>query len=77
MIDIQLSGAQLISTACPACFNQFDTGQLIASRDYPQLKEKPIPVLYAIELLALAMGRSLEDIGYNLHRVKIPIEVKV
>ena len=73
---MQLSGAQLISTACPACFNQFDSGQLIASREYPQLKEKPIPVLYGVELLALAMGRSFEDIGYNLHRVKIPIKVK-
>ncbi len=77
LIDIQLSGARFISTACPACFNQFDFGQIIAARDYPQLQEKPIPVLYAIELLALAMGRSFDDIGYNLHRIKIPVEEMV
>ncbi|MDD5497308.1 MAG: heterodisulfide reductase-related iron-sulfur binding cluster [Atribacterota bacterium] len=77
LIDIQLSGAQFVSTACPACFNQFDFGQLIASRDFPQLQEKPIPVLYAIELLALAMGRSFEEIGYNLHRVKAPVKEMV
>lgn len=76
LIDAQKFGAQLVSTACPSCFNQFDTGQFIAARDFPELKERPIPVLYAIELLALAMGRSFEDIGYNLHRVKIPIELK-
>jgi heterodisulfide reductase subunit B len=77
LIDVQLSGAQIISTACPACFNQFDFGQFMLSRDNPRLKEKPIPVLYAIELLALAMGRSFEEIGYNLHRVKIPVEERV
>ncbi|MDD3656860.1 MAG: CoB--CoM heterodisulfide reductase iron-sulfur subunit B family protein [Atribacterota bacterium] len=77
LIDVQLSGAQIISTACPACFNQFDFGQFMLSRDNPRLKEKPIPVLYAIELLALAMGRSFEEIGYNLHRVRIPVEEKI
>ena len=25
LIDVKLSGAQLISTACPSCFNQFDS----------------------------------------------------
>ncbi len=75
--DVQLSGAQFISTACPACYNQFDSGQLIASREYPELKENPVPVLYAIELLALAMGHSFAEIGYHLHRVKIPVEEKV
>ena len=77
IIDVYLSGAQFISTACPACFNQFDLGQFIASRENPQLKENPIPVLYAIELLALAMGRSFEEIGFNLHRIKTPIRDRV
>jgi len=72
LVDVQLSGAGFISTACPACFNQFDFGQFLLFRNNPQLKEKPIPVLYAIELLALAMGRSMEEIGLDLHRVKIP-----
>ncbi|HOR42485.1 MAG TPA: heterodisulfide reductase-related iron-sulfur binding cluster [Atribacterota bacterium] len=74
LIDAQLNGAQFISTACPACFNQFDLGQFIVAREVPQLKENPIPVLYAIELLALAMGHSFEDIGYNLHRVKATVQ---
>ena len=77
IIDAQLSGAQFISTACPACFNQFDLGQFMASREKPQLKENPVPVLYAIELLALAMGRTYEEIGCNLHRIKIPIKERV
>ena len=77
IIDAQLSGAQFISTSCPACFNQFDMGQFIASRENQQLKESPVPVLYSIELLALAMGRSFEDIGFNLHRVKNPVREMV
>ncbi len=75
--DAQISGAQILSTSCPSCFTQFDTGQFIAARDFPELKENPIPVLYAIELLALAMGRSFEDIGYNLHRIKTSLELKI
>ncbi len=77
LIDAQASGAQILSTSCPSCFTQFDAGQFIAARDFPELKENSVPVLYAIELLALAMGRSFEDVGYNLHRVKTPIELKV
>ena len=77
IIDALEAGAQVLSTACPSCFTQFDTGQFIAARDFIELKESPMPVLYAIELLALAMGRTFEDIGYNLHRVKTPLELKV
>jgi len=77
IIDAREAGAQVLSTSCPSCFTQFDTGQFIAARDLSELKESPLPVLYAIELLALAMGKSFKDIGYNLHRVKTPLELKV
>ena len=77
IIDARNSGAQVISTSCPSCFIQFDTGQFIASRDFPELKENPLPILFSIEILALAMGRTLDDIGYNFHRVKSPFGLNV
>ena len=75
LVDVKESGAKIISTACPFCFTQFDRGQLIAGRSYSELKESKIPVLYAVELLALAMGMSLEEVGYKTHYIKPPLEI--
>lgn len=76
LLDIKNNtGAQIMSTGCPFCFNQFDMGQIQASREYPELKDSKIPVLYAVELIALAMGKSLDEIGYKSHKVKPEIKV--
>jgi len=73
LIDAKGSGAHAISTGCPFCFTQFDMGQLVAAKTVPQLKETQLPVLYAIELLGLAMGRSLEEVGYGTHKIRPPL----
>lgn len=75
LVDMKNSGAEVISTGCPFCFNQFDMGQLTAARAYPELKENKLPVLFAVELLALAMGKTLDDIGYNTHRIRGKINI--
>lgn len=76
LLDIKNNtGAQAMSTGCPFCYTQFDMGQIQASREYKELKDAKIPVFYAIELLALAMGKSLDDIGYRSHRVKPEIKI--
>jgi len=75
LIDAKGSGADAISTGCPFCFTQFDMGQLIAAKTVPQLKETKLPVLYAVELLGLAMGRSLEEVGYGTHKIRPPLNV--
>jgi heterodisulfide reductase subunit B len=62
------AGADCITAICPQCFYQFDTGQVLAARSL-NLDFK-IPVLFYTQLLALAMGYSLDDIGYQRHRVK-------
>ena len=68
LISMNHSNADGISVICPQCFAQFDTGQLMASRSQ-QLKFK-LPVQYYLQLLGLALGYTLEEIGYNRHRVK-------
>ena len=76
LLDIKNNtSAQIISTGCPFCFNQFDMGQIQASREYEELKDSKIPVLYAVELIGLAMGKNLNNIGYNAHRVKPEIKL--
>jgi len=60
-----------IATICPQCFYQFDTGQALAVRKL-NLGFK-LPVLFYLQLLALSMGYSLEDIGYRRHRMRDPV----
>lgn len=76
LLDIKNNtGAQILSTGCPFCFTQFDMGQISAAREYPELKDSKIPVLYAVELIGLAMGKSLDEIGYKRHKIKPKIKV--
>lgn len=75
IVDIKESGAVAISTGCPFCFTQYDMGQLTASRVYPELKDSKIPVLFAVELLALALGKNFDEIGYNTHKIKTELKI--
>jgi len=68
--NMKKAKADCATVICPQCFYQFDMGQWIASRkDIPQYN---LPVLFYLQLLGLAMGFDLEDIGYSLHKVQNP-----
>ncbi len=59
---------QALSVICPACFEQFDMGQIVLSRKY---KDKgKIPVFYLTQLIGMAIGLSPKDVGVDVHRVK-------
>lgn len=62
------AGADGINVICPQCLAQFDTGQMIASRAL-KLKFK-LPSMFYLQYLGLAMGYSLDEVGYRSHRVK-------
>lgn len=65
---MQAAGCEMIVLACPFCFEQFDLGQVIISRKTG--KKFDLPVLYASQLLGLAMGMKSADMGLSLHKVK-------
>jgi len=68
--NMKLAQADCLTVVCPQCFYQFDMGQWIASRkDIPQYN---LPVLFYLQLLGLAMGYNLQEIGYDSHKVKNP-----
>lgn len=69
MDSIKRSGADVVVTNCPACFQQFDTKQRDLAKEYDV--EYDIPVLYITELYALAMGFSPDDIGLKFHRTRL------
>jgi len=75
LLDIKSAGADLITTACSSCLTQFDMGQLVAARSVPELKASPVPVTFTLEVLGLAMGKSLADIGASTH--KIPLNINL
>jgi heterodisulfide reductase subunit B len=60
--------ADCSAVICPQCFYQLDTGQMLAGREL-KLDYK-IPAIYYLQLLALAMGRSIDESGIRFHRVK-------
>ena len=60
--------ADCSAVICPQCFYQFDTGQMLATRDLKL--EYQIPTIYYLQLLAIAMGGSIDESGLRLHRVK-------
>ncbi len=62
------AGAQCITTGCPFCFQQFDLGQLLSAKEH-NLGFR-LPVLFYSQLLGLAMGNSLEEVGYTYHKVR-------
>jgi heterodisulfide reductase subunit B len=62
------AGADCSAVICPQCFYQFDTGQMLAARELKM--DYKIPTLYYLQLLALAMGYGLDEVGIKLHRIK-------
>jgi len=65
--NMRKADADCIAVICPQCYNQFDTGQMMAARKTGL--DFKIPVLFYLQLLGLAMGYSLEDMQYGSHRV--------
>ena len=63
------AGAQCLVVTCPACFEQFDLGQIQINRSK---KEKhALPVVHYFQLLALAQGTDPEELGLSRHKVKV------
>jgi heterodisulfide reductase subunit B len=62
------AGVEALSVACPACFTQFDTGQLQLSRK--DRDRRMIPVFHIAELVAYALGAEPEAIHLGSHKVK-------
>jgi heterodisulfide reductase subunit B len=68
--NMKLARSDCITVVCPQCFYQFDMGQWITLRR--DMHRYDLPVLFYLQLLGLAMGYDLQDIGYDSHKVKNP-----
>jgi len=59
-----------LTVICPQCFYQYDTGQMLAARELKL--DYRLPVLFYLQLLALATGYGVDDVHLSQHRVKDP-----
>ncbi len=66
--DARQSGADLIVTFCPACFNMLEKAQLALAREGLRFD---IPIANYVELLAVAMGFEPDDFGAYMHRIPL------
>jgi heterodisulfide reductase subunit B len=62
-------GVDCICVVCPACFMQYDIAQFNMER---QGHRYNVPVAYIMELICVAMGLDVSEMGLDMHR--IPIE---
>ena len=61
--------ADVLGVVCPSCFNEFDLGQVRLARRYDDESVKT-PAVYYFQLLGLAQGLTLEDVGLHRHKVR-------
>jgi heterodisulfide reductase subunit B len=61
------AGLEALAVACPACFTQFDTGQLLLGRRDPSLR--PMPAFHIAELVAYALGAEAEALNLRGHKI--------
>ncbi|UCF65790.1 MAG: CoB--CoM heterodisulfide reductase subunit B [bacterium] len=65
--SIHASKADCLGLICPTCFDSFDLGQIRVARKVN--KEYNLPVIYYFQMLALAQGASLEEVGIKYHKI--------
>lgn len=70
------AGADCIAVVCPACFEQFDLGQVEMKR---RLKaDHRLPAFHYCQLLALAQGEDHASLGLDRHRTDVkPVLSKI
>jgi heterodisulfide reductase subunit B len=81
------AGLDALAVVCPACFTQFDTGQLLLGRragggdaESPGARDgarsagakRAIPVFHIAELVAYALGMEPDEMGLGSHKIKAP-----
>jgi heterodisulfide reductase subunit B len=68
------AGAQCLVVTCPACFDQFDLGQVEINRRGGE--KHALPVLHYFQLLALAQGEDPDKLALSRHKIKVDPLIK-
>ncbi|MHA1745580.1 MAG: CoB--CoM heterodisulfide reductase iron-sulfur subunit B family protein [Promethearchaeota archaeon] len=60
--------AKVLAVNCPSCYQQLEVGQRALRKAYGM--DVKMPVLYITELMALAFGMPIADMGLKFHQIK-------
>jgi len=66
--DLAIQEVDALTLVCPSCMMQYDNMQYVLQRAGEELH---IPILYYAELLGLALGLQLDELGLDRHRVDV------
>jgi len=61
------NGAEIVVVSCPLCAFNLDQRQKDVAREFPGFNT--IPVLYFTQLMAIALGGTEENLGFDLHYI--------
>lgn len=61
------TGIDALAVPCPACFTQFDTGQMLLQRK--NKLPRTFPVFHISELVAYALGSDEKSLNLEAHRI--------
>ncbi|MHA1793017.1 MAG: heterodisulfide reductase-related iron-sulfur binding cluster, partial [Promethearchaeota archaeon] len=64
--SITESGAHVIVLMCPSCYLRLEGGQREVKKKFGEAYK--IPILYLTDLIALALGHSVEEVELKQHR---------
>ena len=66
LVDLRATGVDCLAVTCPACFMQYDLVQFGLRR---RGEEFDLPVVTLTDLMAVALGLDIEQLGLDMHRV--------
>ena len=68
------AGIDALAVPCPACFTQFDTGQMLLQRK--NKLPRTFPVFHISELVAYALGSDVKSLNLEAHRIPAVLSSK-
>ncbi len=64
------AGADCLAVNCPSCFQQFDSEQRNLKSLAEEGQQYKFPIFYITELIAMAIGKNINELGLKFHRNK-------
>ncbi len=69
------AGIDALAVPCPACFTQFDTGQMLLQRK--NKLPRTFPVFHISELVSYALGSDVKSLNLEAHKIPAVLSERV
>lgn len=72
IINMKKAGAECMVNQCASCHLEFDRGQIEIKNTFGE--DFRLPVLYYTQLLGLALGFKVKELGLQFHNIPVKLE---